>query len=492
MKRRSIIVFITMLCSLLMFAGCVPEEPFDDEQPPPEEGIFEPGTGEIGEDGHPVGWTDATHSKKAEPNYELLFGNSDSEVLRMDLVIAPSDWQAMMDDLEAKLGFFGGMGCGAPFPTLDPEVPWDMTGGDNPIWVPCDLVFKGITWYHAGLRFKGNSSLRNAWTAGSYKMSMRFNMDKFEDDYPEIKNQRFYGFDKLGLCSSNLDESLIREKVAGDVYRQMGVPVARTSFCRIFIDYGQGKKYFGLYTLQEVPAKPMLASRFIDDSGNLYKPDGLAASFNTWNESTFDKETNEDEGDFSDVLALYFLLHTDRSDEAAFRQSLESLFDVDGWLLYLAVNQVINNWDTYGRYAHNYYLYHDPGDGILHWIPWDFTAAMHKGADAAVPPLSLELTEVGANWPLIRYILDIPDYHARYVANVKRTIEETFYPARMQLIYASAKALVEPYVTGTYGEVLGYTNLANKNQFHNEFNILNSHVADRYNTTVQFINRHQP
>lgn len=494
MRIHTGLLLIVLLGSLVMFAGCVPDDSFGHEQPPAEEGVFEPGTGEIDEDGHPVGWTDATHGKKADPNYELLFGKSDSEVLRLDLVIAPSDWQAMMDDLEEKLGPFGRYGCGGPMPVPDSGAPWDMTGGENPIYVPCNLVFKGITWYHVGIRFKGNSSLTTAWQTGSYKMSMRFNMDKFEDDYPEIKNQRFHGFDNLALASSNLDESLIREKVAGDIYRDMGVPVARTAYCRVFIDYGQGKKYFGLYTLQEVPAKPMLESRFIDSSGNLYKPDGIGASFSSWNEAAFDKETNEDEADFSDVHALYDTLHMDRSDEAAFRASLESIFDVDGFLLYLAVNQVISNWDTYGRIAHNYYLYNDPGDGLLHWIPWDFTAAMHAGLNSYMPPLSLELTklEVGNLWPLIRYLMDIPDYHAKYVANVKRTIEERFYPERMEAIFASAKALIEPYVTGTYAEVAGYTNLGNKSQFSDEYDKLNAHVETRYATAVQFINRHQP
>jgi len=31
----------------------------------------------------------------------------------------------------------------------------------------------------------------------SHKYPFRLNFDKFEDDYPEIDNQRFYGFDEL-------------------------------------------------------------------------------------------------------------------------------------------------------------------------------------------------------------------------------------------------------------------------------------------------------
>ena len=507
MKVRPCFLWLILLLCVTAFLSCDPNNQTDDQQPPEEPGIedqlndqqppaepgnFEPGTGEIGADGHPVGWTEESHSKKADPNYDLLFGNSDSEVLRFDIKIAPSDWQAMMEDMKGRLGPFGNpsipgvaSGCEGGIP----ENPMDMTGGGNPIYVPCDLVFKGVTWYHVGLRFKGNSSLVSAWQNGSYKLSMRFNTDKFEDEFPEIKNQRIYGFDSLSLVSSNLDETQVREKIGGDIYQFMGVPVVRRAYCRAFVDYGQGKKYFGLYILQEIPAKPMLETQFIEDDGNLYKPDGLAASFAVWNTKSFDKETNEDKADFSDVRELYDVLHSDRRDEAAFRASIESVFDVDGFLRYLAVNQVISNWDTYGRMAHNYYLYHDPGDDLFHWIPWDFTATLHAADHAYMPPLSLELRrmEVGNQWPLIRYLIDIPDYHDKYVAYVQKTIDDAFYPERMKAIYAKTKALIEPYVIGEYGEVKGYTNLPNKSSFTEDFEYLNKHVDDRYKAAEQFL-----
>ena len=34
---------------------------------------------------------------------------------------------------------------------------------ENPIYRPCTLNFEGKIWYHVGIRFKGNSSLRSSW-----------------------------------------------------------------------------------------------------------------------------------------------------------------------------------------------------------------------------------------------------------------------------------------------------------------------------------------
>lgn len=487
MKLHRYFLLVFLILSVLIFTGCDTEDVPDNIQPPPEEGIFEPGSGEIGEDGHPVGWGETTHSKKAEPNYELLFDHND--VLRLDIVIAPADWQAMLDDMTEKFGRFGTVGIGSA--SITPGEFWKVGGEENPIYVPCDLVFQEKTWYHVGIRFKGNASLSTTWQSGSYKLPLRFNFDKFEDDYPEIKNQRFYGFDKLALASSAYDDSLVREKVTNEIFRSAGVPVGRDAFCRVFVDYGEGKKYFGLYTLQEIPAKPMLKSIFMDDDGNLYKPDGNGASFNTWDEDSFDKETNEDEADFSDVRELYDVLHSDRGDEAAFRTQLESIFNVDGFLHYLAVNQVISNWDTYGNIPHNYYLYHDPGDDLLHWIPWDFNLAMESVG--IMRSLSLELgpNEVNQRWPLIRYLLDIPDYYDTYVFYVEKTIDEIFYPQNMHTILADAYELIKPYVLGDYGEVYGYSNLARLSNFDRAFTELNTHITNRYRAAQDFLQKYQ-
>ena len=107
----------------------------------------------------------------------------------------------------------------------------------NPMWAPCTLKFEGKTWFHVGVRFKGNSTLSDSWRRGTLKLPMRFDFDEFEDKYPEIDDQRFFGFKKLGMASNAKDNSYIREKVAADIFREAGVPAAKTAFYRLFIDF---------------------------------------------------------------------------------------------------------------------------------------------------------------------------------------------------------------------------------------------------------------
>ena len=67
--------------------------------------------------------------------------------------------------------------------------------------------------------------------------------------------------------------------------------VARSAFYRVYLDIGDGNgpTYAGLYTMVEDLSNKFLDSQFKDDSGNLYKPDGQAATWSTFSEEDFIK-----------------------------------------------------------------------------------------------------------------------------------------------------------------------------------------------------------
>jgi len=204
-------------------------------------------------------WSDETHSKDAELNYDVVFNQN--EVLRFDIEISSDDWIDMQYDLASILGSSGGR------PGMASEV------SSDPMWVPCSFKFNGTEWYHVGIRYKGNSSLQSAYQSGIRKLSFKLDFDEFEDDYPAIKNQRFYGFKQLNLKNNYDDSSLMREKVGADVFREFGLASSQTAFCVVYIDYGNGPQYYGVYTLVEEVDDTVIETQFTDGSGNLYKPD---------------------------------------------------------------------------------------------------------------------------------------------------------------------------------------------------------------------------
>jgi spore coat protein CotH len=101
---------------------------------------------------------------------------------------------------------------------------------EDPIFVPTDVYYNSKQWYRVGIRFKGNSSLQTSWEQGILKLSFKMDFDEFEDDYPQIDNQRFYGFKKFSLKNNFDDQALLREKVAADMFKNAGVAVSNTAF----------------------------------------------------------------------------------------------------------------------------------------------------------------------------------------------------------------------------------------------------------------------
>ncbi len=275
----------------------------------------------------PANWTEETHSKETDPNYDVVFPQE--EVNRLDITVTAETWQAMLADLDTlygsnnSTGGRGGRGGGNDVGALE--------GDDtNPMWVTATIEFEGVVWENVGLRFKGNSSLSSTWRNGGSKFPLKLDFDEFEDDYPEIDDQRFYGFKQLSLSSNFSDNSLLREKVAADIFRESGVPAAQTAFYEVYLDNGTGSTYLGLYTMVEVIDDTLIETQFDDDDGNVYKPSGNGATFatNSFSEESFDKETNQDEADYSDILALYDALHSETrtTNSESWRAELEICF----------------------------------------------------------------------------------------------------------------------------------------------------------------------
>ena len=424
-------------------------------------------------------WTDETHSNNANPDYSIVF--EQNTVLRFDIEISSSNWSIMQSDLADQLGSSGGPGGGGPGGGGVTTSDYDM------VWVPCSFRFNDTEWYNVGVRYKGNSSLSSAYQSGNNKLSFKLDFDEFEDDYPELNNQRFYGFKQLNLNNNFDDASLMREKVGADLFREFGLASAQTTFCVIYVDNGSGPQYYGVYTLVEEVDDTVLESQFNDDNGNLYKPDGDAASFafGTYDESEMEKKSNEEDSDYSDVESLYnIIVSSDRTTNTdQWKSNLESALDVDGFLKWLAANTVMQNWDTYGKMTHNYYLYNNPDNSLLTWIPWDNNEALQDGKMGGA--LSLSLSEVGNEWPLIRYLMDIDEYEQIYKEYTQQFIDEVFITSDMVAKYSSYYELLKE---DAYSEESGYTYINYDSNFDQAVTALKTHVQSRNNAVLSYIN----
>lgn len=428
-------------------------------------------------------WTEASHGNAA-PDYSVVFPQD--QVNELEITIGADNWTAIRSNMKALYGFdFGSGGMGGPpgtFPTTEPD------------YVQTTVKFKGKTWQHVGFRLKGNSTLSTAWRSGIYKLPFRLDFDKFEDVQPSIKNQKFYGFKELSFSPGVKDNSLIREKLGSDIFRMAGMPAAQSAFYKVSIDIGAGMKYCGVYCGLELPDDKMVIQQLGEDAGNLYKPESKLATFI---QTEFEKKNNELAGDFGDVSGFVKALQSTKrsSDVVAWRTGLEAIFNVDHFTKYLAINNAIVNWDTYGVMAHNYYLYNHSSKGLM-WIPWDHNESFSKspgitgttgGPTGPGNALSLTMNEVGTGWPLINYIANDAVYFEKYKSHMRDFKNGVFQQNTLDAMIDKYYDLITPFVVGANGEQPNYTHLSNAAAFTAERAALKTHVSNRIALINQFL-----
>lgn len=368
----------------------------------------------------------------------------------------------------------------------------------TPIYIPADLSFDGVTFSRAGFRLKGNSSLSTSWRSGIDKLPFRLNLDYLEDRFPEIRDQRFFGFPNLAFSSNSNDSSFLRQRIVSDLFREAGVPSPRTAYVRVFMNRGAGAFYMGLYTLTEVPDSPMLEQLFGSDDGNLYKPVGTGGRWTQFFPLSFPKKTNEADEDWTDVQGAIDALNASRTSAATWRARLEARFEVNGFLRWLALNTIISNFDTYGGLsAHNYYLYGSPRHrDRLFWMAWDHDLAMNgggiggavggggnaggPGGPTAAAGLDLFLDGTGANWPLVRFLLDDSTYRAVYRRHVTELLNTVFEPDAVIARLRTEHARITQYVIGSEGEQADHTFITNPTQFTSALATLEAYVRSRH------------
>lgn len=226
----------------------------------------------------------------------------------------------------------------------------------DPIVIPVTVTHDGEVWTQVGMRYKGNSSLVSTAASGNGKVPFRLDFNHYQNG-----DQTFHGFRKLTFSSNFGDDSQLHDTLAGELFRDRGIPAPRTAFYRVFVDSGAGAQYWGLYTMIEDPADgAMLDAQFGSRDGNLYKPDGPGANWTEFDRAGFPKKTNKNISDYGDVERAIRALHAPRDNPQAWRAALEATFNVDLFLRWLALNTVMEDWDSYGVMSHNYYLYRGP------------------------------------------------------------------------------------------------------------------------------------
>lgn len=448
------------------------------ESPVDSAAALDPACEVLGE--RPAGWGTWTHDNETDPDYDQVFDRS--SVLEITITVSAADYAAMYAEMESLTGGAFGEGGGGPGgggpggggpgpggggPGNDPN---NLLDGD-PSYVPVTVQAGESTWCSVGMRFKGNSTLSQTWQMGIEKLPFRLNFDRYEDDVPAIDDQRFYGFKELSFGNNMGDATYVRDVMASSLLEARDIPAARNRFVAVNLDSGDGPVYLGLYTMAEDPSDELARRVWGDDDGALYEADGDCADLTCYDAASFEAKMNEDIADGAAVQALVDALQAD--DLAA----LEAVLDVDAWLRWFAMNTAMENWDTYGALGHNFYLYALPSDGgRLHWVPWDHNLSLQASLQGSSDPL---YADIGDEWPLIRRLLNDPEYEQVYLGYLEDSLSGAYEPARFEEAAEGYRALIAPYVVGEHAERAESTFVADEAAWDAAYEALYEHVESR-------------
>ena len=419
----------------------------------------------------PEHWGEESHSNNVDPQYKTVF--PEYKVNEIKLIISPKNWQLMQDNMTE---LYGDPNSPTPRPDQNqqpqPGPPGNFSD-ENPMWVEGTIEFQNKKWTHVGIRFKGNSSLMGTWRSGGTKLPFKFDFDQWEDEYPEIKNQRFYGFKQLSVGNSYGDPTYLRESFANHFYAELDLPVSRIAPFHITVDYGQGQKDYGIYTAVEVVDDTVVENFFGEDSGNIYEADGSDVTLKAGTtlegiESSFLKENNST-SDWSDIESLYTLLHDPlrESNQDKWALNLSHSFDTDSFLKWLAASAALKHWDTYGAMTHNFYIYNNPSTQKLTWITWDHNLILDANIGGGSRPpkkeddipsrppqrgnrnnVSFDKAEITDQWPLIRFVLDNKSFNETYHKNLIDLYTSEFNPSEIKSWLQTKSTFISPYLKG--------------------------------------------
>lgn len=206
----------------------------------------------------------------------------------------------------------------------------------------------GATYENCSVKIKGSvGSLRQI---NEDRPGLSIRTDKVK------KSQEFRGIAKFQLNNCAQDNTYLHEQIAGEMARRAGIPASRCTHAFVTLN---GKTQ-GTYVLKEGFNSEFLRYFFKNTSGHLYDG-GLHQDIHPNLEC--------DQGDPAEKSRLLeFVAALGEPDAAKRIPRLGKILDIDAYLRYLVMENILVHGDGYSYRANNYRVYENVDDGKFVFI----------------------------------------------------------------------------------------------------------------------------
>jgi spore coat protein H len=205
----------------------------------------------------------------------------------------------------------------------------------------------GKNYEHLGIKLKGSAG---SFQGIDQRPGFSINCSKYKG------GDRFHGLKRFQLNNCAQDGTALNELVAGEMARAAGVPASRCTHALVTLN---GRE-LGIYVLKEGFTEEFLGTFFKETDGQLYDG-GFVAEIH--------EKMELDRGDEARREGLLKLVAAFKEPDAAKQFDLvSSLVDVDAYLRYLALENILCHWDGYSFNRNNYRIYENPETSRFHFI----------------------------------------------------------------------------------------------------------------------------
>ncbi|KYF81889.1 hypothetical protein BE11_14745 [Sorangium cellulosum] len=364
--------------------------------------------------GGPSGDGGAPDTSTPDPS-DALF--DPDHVLDVAIEMAPEDWEKLRResrDVSAVLG----EGC-MEGPRESPYTQF-----------PATVTIDGETLEMSAVRKKGFLG-----SASRSKPSLKVSFDEYVD------GRKHAGLAGLTLNNARQDPSLIKTCLAFKVFRDAGLPASRCNFAHVTVNGND----LGIYAHVEPVGKRLIERHFTDDSGNLYE--GQISDFREGWTATYEKKTNEDDPDRSDLDAVTAAL---LASDAELDAKLGEVLDIAAFRRYWATETLVAAWDGYAGNVNNHFVYFDPASGKMSFLPWGPDMSF-DATDPLGPPGRPQ--SVSAKGAIAYRLYQTPELRALYAEAMAELLEDTWKEDELLLEIDRMEELLAPYVGESAGAV---------------------------------------
>ena len=282
--------------------------------------------------------------------------------------------------------------------------------GDKDFFV-ADVIIDSVRVKNIGIRLKGNASLKSVAKADNFVAALflppelkavpshcwafsefppppgLITEDKKTSKIPYlikfdefVEGQSYLGYTELAIRTSGVgyDAAQLQEPLTNYSLEQMGLAASKTAYTSF--QFNNNEKQ--VYTIAEVLDQRYIDEHFVNNSGVLFKVVEVGNDFKYLGSdlslyaNIFEQKTAKKQADMSPLMK--FMDFVSNSDKQSFDSELSDWLDTDKFAKYLAVENLLVNFDSLAGMGNNYYLYFDDVKKQFTVLAWDANESLGK------------------------------------------------------------------------------------------------------------------